>query len=646
MKKHAEKDRFDIYISCCKDGGEALAKMIYDRITDMGYDAYFDAKITYSDDFDAESYGVIAKCTDVLLILPPHGLEHCMSRGDWIGREIAFALKHNKNIIPITMQGFIWPDVLPEELSKLSYFYRLEADLDYLDQFLEKLRIFMRAKPHKKRYVKKIRLVAVTITMLIVIVVLIAYEHDMWNASNAVWTGGIAYRYESGNGSKEYPYIISTPEQLFCLSYSVQYGQTYKGVYFRLKNDLYLSNARTFDFREDEPYAGSYLSGYSWIPIGTDKSPFSGHFDGNRKTIYGLCISEQFENYQGLFGYCSRDSVISNLTLQNADIQCDNGVCIGTLVGYTEGLVNACFAKECRVMGDNWVGGLIGKGSVIFNCGVKEVSVESYYNEICRINDEPYDVSHYSCLGGLVAKCDYIINSAAVGVYMERPSNISGALVGILETDVYNCVSGGDICIGKKFPFHMFAEHYGKDNIIFSFADNIAIYHPEEWPLYGVGGYDVDALYKAGYNISKPPKQVDNKMTYLIKYYMNRQLNLSGWAENKREKEIVEKVFSEYYPNLPFVMYEEFAGQGYAYGINNHDCSSTEYGMEYNIITQEIYDSGYTTVKTMNQNADTNKVINTGLGVIIKRCENDEGFGFMEWITSAEDACPILVGML
>ncbi len=132
-----------------------------------------------------------------------------------------------------------------------------------------------------------------------------------------------------GDGSFENPYLIFTASDLGYVSAnydaSEQGNANWSGKYFSLQNDI-------------------DLTGRTWQPIGaSNDNAFSGVFDGNGHTIYGMTCSLQFQySYHGLFGVTS-NAVIKNLTV--ADVRFINGGTgslesstsagvMGALVGY------------------------------------------------------------------------------------------------------------------------------------------------------------------------------------------------------------------------------------------------------------------------------------------------------------------------
>lgn len=139
-------NKYDIFISYRRQGGESTARILCERFTDLGYRVFFDVESLRSGDFNADLYSVIEQCKDFLIVLSPGALDRCVSEDDWVRLEIAHALKHNKNIIPIMLRGFSFPDNLPKEIDALRYKNGLEANNEFFDAFIGKLQGFLHTK--------------------------------------------------------------------------------------------------------------------------------------------------------------------------------------------------------------------------------------------------------------------------------------------------------------------------------------------------------------------------------------------------------------------------------------------------------------------------------------------------------------------
>lgn len=138
---------YDIFISYRRDGGDTLAQLIYDRLTDKGYKVFLDIESLRSGKFNEKLLDVMDECKDVVLILPPNALERCKNPNDWLYLEASHAIKNKKNIIPLMMRGFTWPEELPSGLEELSNFNGIQDSKDYFDAVIDKLTLLLHSKP-------------------------------------------------------------------------------------------------------------------------------------------------------------------------------------------------------------------------------------------------------------------------------------------------------------------------------------------------------------------------------------------------------------------------------------------------------------------------------------------------------------------
>ena len=133
------KVTYDIFISYRRDGGDTLAQLVYDRLTDRGYKVFLDVESLRSGKFNEKLLEVIDQCKDVVVILPPGALERCRNEGDWLYLEISHALKARKNIIPVMMKGFEWTQDIPEDLQELQNFNGIRDSKEYFDAVIDKM---------------------------------------------------------------------------------------------------------------------------------------------------------------------------------------------------------------------------------------------------------------------------------------------------------------------------------------------------------------------------------------------------------------------------------------------------------------------------------------------------------------------------
>lgn len=138
-------ENYDIFISYRRDGGSELAQLLYSRLTADGYRVFFDVESMRSGKFNKQLYSRIDACLDMLVLLPPHALDPRDTEEDWVRMEIAHALKQEKNIIPVLMRNFSWPDSLPEDINELRYCHGVTAAMDYFDAVYDRIKKLLTA---------------------------------------------------------------------------------------------------------------------------------------------------------------------------------------------------------------------------------------------------------------------------------------------------------------------------------------------------------------------------------------------------------------------------------------------------------------------------------------------------------------------
>jgi tetratricopeptide (TPR) repeat protein len=121
------------------------ALAIFQNLTQFGYDVFFDYKGIASGDFEQVILENITARAHFIVLLTPSALERCHDRGDWLRREIETALKSERNIVPLMLEGFDFgsPVIarhLIGSLSGLKKHNGLRILQDYFDEGMERLR--------------------------------------------------------------------------------------------------------------------------------------------------------------------------------------------------------------------------------------------------------------------------------------------------------------------------------------------------------------------------------------------------------------------------------------------------------------------------------------------------------------------------
>ena len=181
----------NIFISYRRDGGEYTARILHDKLTQLGYRVFYDIESMKSGDFDDRLYKVIEECEDFLVILSPGAFDIENNKEPWIIREVAYALEHDKNIIPVMIRNFDFPEQMPAEIEQLRYKNGLPADTQFFGAFIEKLEEFLQSNPNKMIRFKKVMPVVIA-AVLIVLAVLAA----------AAWNNSTLFPYPRNNTEK------------------------------------------------------------------------------------------------------------------------------------------------------------------------------------------------------------------------------------------------------------------------------------------------------------------------------------------------------------------------------------------------------------------------------------------------------------
>ena len=110
---------YDIFLSYRRDGGETMAILLRDRLVAKGYRVFLDVEALRSGKFNEKLLQVIENCKDFIIVLSPNSLDRCINEGDWVRNEISHALSNGKNVVPVFLRGFTWPENLPGDISEL-----------------------------------------------------------------------------------------------------------------------------------------------------------------------------------------------------------------------------------------------------------------------------------------------------------------------------------------------------------------------------------------------------------------------------------------------------------------------------------------------------------------------------------------------
>ena len=158
------------------------------------------------------------------------------------------------------------------------------------------------------------------------------------------------------------------------------------------------------------------LTGIAWMPIGNEKNPYAGTFDGNNKTITGLTINQPAADNVGLFASIAEGGTVKNLKLDKVNITANSNV--GAVVGENRGTIENC--------------------SVSVSGSVTGSSANSYVGGIAGWNMGPITRCHVACnlegnggyVGGIAGMNDGSITASSYTGECNVTGSRSGSLVG------------------------------------------------------------------------------------------------------------------------------------------------------------------------------------------------------------------------
>ncbi len=167
------------------------------------------------------------------------------------------------------------------------------------------------------------------------------------------WTGAISDIYAGGNGSANNPYQIDTAERL---AQMLMYSEA--GKYYALTADIKINDTSVDNWKD---------SAKQWL-TSSDVSAFTGIFDGNDKTVYGLYSNAKSGESAGLIPVLGSGGEARNVKIDNSYLSGESGAVIGAVIGAVEdnatnitALRAAYVGEGVTLAGNATAGGIVGK---------------------------------------------------------------------------------------------------------------------------------------------------------------------------------------------------------------------------------------------------------------------------------------------
>jgi hypothetical protein len=140
-----EVDAWDGFISYRREGGRHVAPLLKLLLeTGFGKRFFLDVDELQVGRFDEKLLDRIGNSPNFMLILSLGCLDRCAEKNDWLKREIMHALETRRNIIPVLVDGFEFPDqgrmdLLPEAMRILPNFQAVVYSDVYRESAVRKI---------------------------------------------------------------------------------------------------------------------------------------------------------------------------------------------------------------------------------------------------------------------------------------------------------------------------------------------------------------------------------------------------------------------------------------------------------------------------------------------------------------------------
>ena len=110
-----------VFISYRRGTGSEVARKITEFLEGQGFDVFLDVDCLGAGHFDEQILREIESRRNFLLICSPGCLDRCVNEGDWVRRELEYAIRTGRHIVPVTMPQFVWPtlDAVPRVVKEL-----------------------------------------------------------------------------------------------------------------------------------------------------------------------------------------------------------------------------------------------------------------------------------------------------------------------------------------------------------------------------------------------------------------------------------------------------------------------------------------------------------------------------------------------
>jgi tetratricopeptide (TPR) repeat protein len=136
-------DHKTVFISYRRIVSSYIARAIFQDLRSHGFDVFMDVESIDAGHFETIIINQIRARAHFIVILSPGTVERCAENGDWLRREIEYAMECGRNIVPILANDFRFEGTKPfltGALAEVPSFNALTLHHEYFEEGMERLR--------------------------------------------------------------------------------------------------------------------------------------------------------------------------------------------------------------------------------------------------------------------------------------------------------------------------------------------------------------------------------------------------------------------------------------------------------------------------------------------------------------------------
>lgn len=137
---------YDVFLSYRRQDGSSTARLIRSELQRRRFRVFLDVDDLRPGHFDEALLTHVENAHHFVLILTPNSLDHCSESGDWLRQELVHALRSKRNIVPIMMPGFHFPEAreIPADIQAIRVHQCLTYSNEFFEAMMEKLVGYLR----------------------------------------------------------------------------------------------------------------------------------------------------------------------------------------------------------------------------------------------------------------------------------------------------------------------------------------------------------------------------------------------------------------------------------------------------------------------------------------------------------------------